>query len=129
MARARLSLLQTLLSSSCTDHMAELWRAGEASGDQNSAATWYKLLQPLHFVQSSRDGPGDGSVGHHLCPSGDSLATAWALLLSEGTGMGTDCISPSSVDVPKEQRSHTCYKVLAQSPLAHATNIPKTGGY
>lgn len=41
-----------------------------------------------HFVQTSRDGPGDGSAGHHLCPAGDSLATAWALLLSVGTGMG-----------------------------------------
>lgn len=82
-----------------------------------------------HFVQTSRDGPGDGSAEHHLCPAGDSLATAWALLLSVGTGMGTDCICPSPVGVPKEQRSHTCYKVLAQSPLARATRIPKTGGY
>lgn len=46
MARALLSLLQTLLSS-CTDHTAELWSAGEVSGDQYSAATWYRLLQPL----------------------------------------------------------------------------------
>lgn len=62
-----------------------------------------------HFVQTSRDGPGDGSAGHHLCPSGDSLATAWALLLSAGTGMGTGCICPSPVGVPKEQCVTKCW--------------------
>lgn len=123
MARALLRLLQTLLSS-CTDITAEPWSAGEVSKDQYSATMWFKLLQPLHFVQTSRAGPGDGSVGHHLCPSRDSLATAWALLLSVGTGVGTDCICPSSMHVPEEQHSHTCNKGLAQSPFAHATNIP-----
>lgn len=58
--------------SSCTDTAAELWTAGEVSKDQYSAAMWYKLLQPLLLVQTSRD----ETAGHHLCPSGDSLGTA-----------------------------------------------------
>lgn len=122
MARALLSLLQTLLSS-CTDHTAELWSAGEVSGDQYSAAMWYKLLQPLcaNLKRWARRWLGWASPLPFWGQPGHCLGTA--ALCGDRDGHRLHLSLPSGC-----AQGAMCYKVLAQSPLARATLFQKLVG-